>query len=244
MLNIKPFVLAGVISITLTACGSAGQDMAEPDSSNESPSVSAAPSNEFTWNQDILYDATLEGSIIDAWGYENVDGESSIGLFSEATKWITDYYSSPKPTECAPILDLYVARTELDAEFYSVVDHFNQDASNFTSFVLSTYAYPNEQKAIDHFKSAFIVAPNCGNFEAIRKGNEIVKVELWDEPKILEDNLIQGSKVQTTNTYGRTGSTIWTLVVMDVNDPDKALEVSNLAIPVIQERLNSAQNLS
>jgi hypothetical protein len=60
----------------------------------------------------------------------------------------------------------------------------------------------------------------------------------------LEESLIQGSKAEATNTYGRTGSTIWTLVVMDVNDPDKALDVSNQAIPVIQERLKSAQNLS
>ena len=244
MLNLKRLVFAGVVCITLTACGSAGQDNSEPESSDSAQSASVTPSSEFTWTQDILYNATLESSVIDAWGYEDVNGESSIGVFAEATKWITDYYTSPKPTECAPILDLYVARTELDAEFYSVVDHYNQDPSNFTSFVLSTYAYPNEQKAIDHFKSAFTAAPNCGNFEAIRKGNEIVKVGLWDEPKILDESLIQGSKSQTTNTYGRTGSTIWTLVVMDVNDPDKALDVSNQAIPIIQERLKSAQNLS
>lgn len=243
-MNLRQLVLAGIVCSTLTACGSAGQDKVEPDSSSEAQSVTATPSNEFTWTEDILYNATLESSIIDAWGYEDVNGESSIGVFAEATKWITDYYSSPKPKECAPILDLYVARTELDAEFYSVVDHYNQDPSNFTSFVLSTYAYPNEQKAIDHFTSAFTAAPICGNFEAIRKGNEIVKVGLWDEPKMLESNLIQGSKNITTNTYGRTGSTIWTLVVTDVNDPDKALEVSNQAIPVIQERLKSAQNLS
>jgi hypothetical protein len=244
VLNPKRLVLAGVVCITLTACGSAGQDNAEPESSDSAQSVSATPSNEFTWTQDILYNATLEGSIIDAWGYKNINGESSIGLFSEAPdNKITNYYSDPKPSECAPILDLYVARKELDAEYYSVVDHYNENPTDFTSFTLFIFTYPSEQKAIDHFQSALNVAPNCGKFDAIKKG-EIIKVDLWDEPTILEQNLIQGQKGISTDTYGITGSTIWTLSIIDVNDPNKALEVSNQAIPVIQERLQSAQNLS
>jgi hypothetical protein len=244
MLNLRTLVITGVVCSSLVACGSAGRDNAEPDSSDSAQSVPAAPSSEFAWTQDILYNATLEGSMIDAWGYEDVDGESSIGMFSEAPEnKVTNYYSDPKPSECAPILDLYVARKELDAQYYSVVDHYNSNPTDFTSFTLFVFTYPSEQKAIDHFQSAFSVAPNCGNFDAI-KNNEIIKVDLWDEPEIFEQNLIQGTKGISTDTYGITGSAIWTLSVIDVNDPDKALDVSNQAIPVIQERLKSAQNLS
>lgn len=225
----------------LTGCSPASDSAGAGDL----PAVSALPEEAaaFEWTTELLYQAMLDSQLIESWGYKVGEGVSGVDDFAvDSADLITDKYSNPKPANCESALNLYLSRSEIDANYYSRVDHFDRTSLfKLRSFMLYTFTFDSPEKAKSKFEEFKSNQSECGSFSYM-KGSEIFNVSLWDDkPSVDEATLVIGKEDNSANAFGLNGSAIWKLQVINGESGTDAEAIAMKAAEVINSGLTAIQ---
>ena len=239
----KPKYLFTIVaaSLFLSACGSASNssDTSTASSASSSPTEGSG----FSWTTDLLYEAMLDPKLVESWGFVNTSGKSAVDDFkTDSGNFITDIYTKVKPSSCETVANVVLNRSELDANQYSFLNHYDPSSGiAATTFMLYTFTFDSPEEAQGIFDNLKANQSECSTI-TYAEGSEIFTLDLWEgQPSVDQPDLtIGGTSYGTASAIGLNGSAIWSLFVI-IGDGGEAEALATKAAGEINSKLTAVQ---